>query len=134
MEKHTPDKRGSVDRYHSPQPMLCRIHGNTLHAWRFDKRVNRGRWRCRKCAYESMVKRRKRLKEKLVELFGSACKICGYNKSLRALTFHHRDPKTKLFGIGEAQIIGWDKLLVEAQKCDLLCANCHAEIEDSLVG
>jgi hypothetical protein len=38
--------------------------------------------------------------------------------------FHHRDPSTKQFAIGSFTG-AWETLLVEAEKCDLLCANCH---------
>lgn len=134
MEKLTPDKRGSVDRYHSPQPKIkvCKYHGETPYVLRKSKTGNY--WRCKKCAVMHSTKRRQRVKQKLVNLFGGACERCGYNKSMRALAFHHKEPDTKKFGIGNAKVIGWDALLNEAKKCALLCANCHAEIEDSSEG
>lgn len=67
-------------------------------------------------------------KQKLVDHFGGACIRCGYNKSLRALQFHHRDPSQKSFGIAQkGKTRAYEKLLAEAEKCDLICANCHAE-------
>lgn len=54
---------------------------------------------------------------------------CGYNKCEAALQFHHRNPEEKSFGIaakGEAR--SWVKTVKELDKCDLLCANCHAEL------
>jgi predicted HNH restriction endonuclease len=41
-----------------------------------------------------------------------------------AITFHHRDPSTKEFAVGGFSG-ALSRLLLEAQKCDLLCANCH---------
>ena len=69
-------------------------------------------------------------KKTLVELFGGSCILCGYSKCLRALTFHHRDPSQKMFELNVNQIKGkpWEVVIAEAQKCDLLCTNCHIEI------
>lgn len=49
---------------------------------------------------------------------------CGYGRSIAALEFHHRDPRTKEFGIG-ALISSKQRLNIELAKCDLVCANCH---------
>ena len=52
---------------------------------------------------------------------------------MAALQFHHRDPETKAFGLTQQGIVknSWEDVLVEAEKCDLVCANCHAEIHSS---
>lgn len=73
-----------------------------------------------------------RSKKKLVEHFGGKCRICGYKKSIQALTFHHIDPSTKKFGIG-GKTLAYEKLLEEANKCLLICHNCHAEVHAGLV-
>jgi hypothetical protein len=49
---------------------------------------------------------------------------CGYSNCVKALEFHHRDPQTKEFGLGQFDG-SLARLLMEAEKCDLLCANCH---------
>lgn len=67
-------------------------------------------------------------KEKAVKLLGSKCEICGYNKSIKALCFHHIDPKTKMFTISRFWNIKWLDILEEINKCQLLCANCHMEL------
>lgn len=72
---------------------------------------------------------RRKAKEILVAEAGGACVRCGYNKCLRALTFHHRDPAEKEFTI-RSKIRKLDTLRKEAAKCDLLCANCHAEVHE----
>lgn len=43
------------------------------------------------------------------------------------LDFHHLDPNTKLFQIGQGESKGWNKILEEIKKCILLCSNCHRE-------
>lgn len=51
---------------------------------------------------------------------------------MESLHFHHRDPAQKLFSIGSGRIRKYSRLLEEATKCDLVCANCHAEIHEEL--
>lgn len=101
----------------------CKYHGLTEHALR----ENGTRWRCKKCGYEAVARRRKKLKRQLVEHHGGECVRCGYSKSIVALTFHHKDPKEKEFKISSSMVGGWGKLLEESEKCELLCLNCHAE-------
>ena len=71
------------------------------------------------------------LKIALIHRAGGKCQRCGYNKSIRALCFHHRDPATKLFGLSLNLLWSKSKVLIETEfaKCDLLCANCHMEYE-----
>lgn len=74
--------------------------------------------------YRSQKARRRARKAELVAARGGACADCGYAGSVVALDFHHRDGTSKEFGI--AKFDGsLERLLVEAQKCDLVCANCH---------
>ena len=73
----------------------------------------------------SVKKRRKEMKRLLVEYKGGACEKCGYDKCIGALEFHHIDPSTKEFQIGGT--IGLERQRKEADKCMLLCANCHRE-------
>ena len=73
--------------------------------------------------------RRKR-KEQVVAFFGGKCSKCGYDRCIDALDFHHRDPNKKLAGLSSyGYTRSWDKIIEEAMKCDLVCANCHREIE-----
>lgn len=71
-------------------------------------------------------------KDKLIEMAGGCCCKCGYNKCKRALQFHHVDPSTKNFilCINNVWTKSWQIILKEFNKCILVCANCHAEIED----
>ena len=76
-------------------------------------------------------RRRRKVKAILVEEAGGACCLCGYDRYMRALHFHHLDPSQKRHEINAKGVaIALDKLRVEAQKCVLLCSNCHAEVED----
>jgi len=78
--------------------------------------------------------RRLRLKKKMVDLRGGKCQICGYSRCLIALDFHHIDESTKEFGLPQRDLTkSWVKILVELNKCVLVCANCHREIHAGLV-
>jgi transcriptional regulator len=81
---------------------------------------------------EAVIWWRKRVKSKLVEHMGGGCKICGYNKCLSALHFHHLDPNEKDFTIS-GKSSSFDKLKKEAEKCILVCSNCHSEIHEGLI-
>ena len=54
------------------------------------------------------------------------CAVCG-EKDPIVLDFDHRDMSEKSFQIGDRARLGWslDKIMVEAVKCDVVCANCH---------
>lgn len=104
----------------------CKVHGITEHClWKNKYPV------CVECNRQRVYQWRRDAKEKLVEAHGGACKNCGYNKCKRALQFHHLDPESKKFSISAfSSCMNYSKLLEESNKCILLCANCHAEIED----
>jgi hypothetical protein len=74
--------------------------------------------------------RRLRLKRKMVEHMGGCCAVCGYKKSIAALQFHHRNPSEKEIKLADAYRRKWDVIVAELEKCELLCANCHAERHD----
>lgn len=71
-------------------------------------------------------------KTKAIEYKGGKCIVCGYNKSIRALQFHHLDPTQKDFGIS-GTTKSFEKLKPELDKCVLLCANCHGEVHEGLL-
>ncbi len=73
-----------------------------------------------------------RIKERAVYVMGGKCQCCGYNKSIRALHFHHVDETTKKFSISSNVTRNWEDTLSELRKCVLVCANCHMEIHDGL--
>lgn len=75
-----------------------------------------------------------KVKVLLVKEAGGRCTICGYDRYVGALAFHHVDPSTKTFevsGRGVTRAIAHSR--AEAAKCLLLCCNCHAEVEAGIV-
>lgn len=75
---------------------------------------------------------RKDKKIKLIEYKGGKCEICGYNKCIGALEFHHKDPSEKDFTIS-GKSYSYERLKKEVDKCMLVCSNCHVEIHEQLM-
>ena len=70
--------------------------------------------------------RRLRIKIKAVAYKGGKCEICGYDKHLAALDFHHLDPTEKDFTVTTSKhSYSWVTIQKELDKCTLLCSNCH---------
>jgi hypothetical protein len=83
-----------------------------------------------RCRQEAVSERRRRVKRILVEEAGGRCWLCGFSRCAAALQFHHLDPAEKAFSLSRRGVTrGIDEVRAEAQKCILLCANCHAEVE-----
>lgn len=82
---------------------------------------------------ELVVEWRKRVKLKSIEYKGGGCVVCGYNRCVRSLHFHHVNPDEKLFNISHKNIHSWEKIKEELDKCILVCSNCHGEIESGLL-
>jgi hypothetical protein len=53
------------------------------------------------------------------------CADCGYNAHPAALDFDHRPGTAKVRDIKRGNTFGWQALLAEIEKCDVVCANCH---------
>lgn len=103
----------------------CRWHGRTEFVME-----GRGSYRCKQCRMDRVARRRREIKRVLVEEAGGSCVICGYERHMEALQFHHLDPSTKEFHLGQGGVSrSLARCRAEARKCALLCANCHAEVE-----
>lgn len=75
--------------------------------------------------------RKRAVKHQLILYKGGKCEKCGYNNCEGALQFHHIDPSKKEFILSEFEVTKFcslDDLKREVDKCQLLCANCHAEV------
>lgn len=92
--------------------------------------------KCRKCrnlvSNAARLKRswRKRCREYLAAAFGRKCTICGYDKTISALDYHHINSEEKDIQLSHAMSQGhaWSKIIIEARKCTLVCCRCHREI------
>lgn len=92
----------AMRRYREAHPERVRVQGRTKHAARRD-RFNV-------------------LKDK-------PCADCGVKYPPYVMQFDHREPQRKSFGIARAMARHFPLREVHAEvgKCDLVCANCHAE-------
>lgn len=75
---------------------------------------------------------RRSMKKQAIKILGGKCSICGYNKCIDALEFHHEDPNEKEFKLGSGNTMSWKEYKDEAMKCLLVCSNCHKEIHSKL--
>lgn len=84
-------------------------------------------------AYIQKAARNKRMHKSKWEAYKRtlSCERCGYNENPRALEFHHLHDKSN----NVSTLIGQGRFKAayeEAEKCMVLCANCHrsAHTED----
>jgi hypothetical protein len=104
----------------------CKIHGYTEFKYSSKYKI-----KCIKCQSIRKSQRRNHHKQELLKIHGGKCSICSYDKCESALQFHHIDPSQKEFKISYSAP-SFEKLVSEAKKCVLLCANCHAEEENEI--
>jgi 5-methylcytosine-specific restriction endonuclease McrA len=91
------------------------------------------RWRCKRCVGEAVTRRHQKVKRILVAEAGGCCAVCGYDRCVVNLHFHHVVPADKSFGVTVSSGKSLDAYRAEARKCVLVCANCHGEIEAGLI-
>lgn len=83
---------------------------------------------CKACVNKVSKERKHDIKKQCLEYKGNKCEICGYNKCIGALHFHHLSPSEKDFAISNLRSYTInDKIKKELDKCQILCANCHSE-------
>lgn len=63
----------------------------------------------------------------LDELKSKPCIDCGGTFPPECMDFDHRDPSEKCYNIGQKRgsRVSQVNLMLEVNKCDLVCANCH---------
>lgn len=82
---------------------------------------------------------RRRIDEYCEDKFGSRCQLCGLKQldsTRAAFHYHHLDPATKLYNIGEIWAkfkdaqpeAAWKSVKRELAKTTFLCAVCHAKV------
>ena len=82
----------------------------------------------------SRNKNRKKQRKELKMKYGGKCSVCGYNRCLSSLHFHHKDQTTKLGIVGGLLTTRGKKVAyAEAKKCCLICSNCHGELHEGLI-
>lgn len=106
----------------------CRRHGWTEFA-NYAPLTEGNRWRCKRCVGEAVRRRHHKVRRILIAEAGGCCAVCGYDRCVINLHFHHVDPATKAFNMSMAAGKSEATYRTEMAKCVLVCANCHGEIE-----
>lgn len=86
---------------------------------------------CKECDKKKVLQKQRDIKLNLVQTKGNKCLLCGYDKCLDSLSFHHLDPLVKEYNISLKRKLA-DEIKSELDKCILVCSNCHAEIHAGL--
>jgi len=98
---------------------------------RFGKNGNGSRSICKDCQCERIKKGQKKTKD-YIQSLKKQCSICGYNKCVEALEFHHTNPDEKDGTLSQYSRRVFspavkEKIDKEMSKCVVLCSNCHRE-------
>ena len=132
LRTHRAQRRASIENGQQLGDIVvrdCVHHGLT----EFKRRSSGSGHRCLKCRSEAVTRRRRKVKRIRVEEAGGACTVCGYDRCIAALEFHHVQPADKQFALSLRSARSVTSLRAEAQKCVLLCANCHSEVEAGML-
>jgi hypothetical protein len=111
----------------------CKVDGNKICnccGSRFNTNQLRG-YKCWNC-----LNKQAKLKnqDKLYELMGDKCCLCGYNRCRAAMDFHHMDREKKSHGLSQREMTyAWERIVEESKKCVLLCAVCHREYHSGII-
>ena len=84
---------------------------------------------------EKVIRSRQKKKRILIEYKGGKCTRCELKIDIPDVyDFHHRDPNEKEFGLAQnsGKNLSLERCKKEADKCDLLCKNCHAIVHYEL--
>jgi hypothetical protein len=106
---------------------ICKVCGNPF------KYIKGKTARMEQCLRCIKAQQRQRTKAKAVAYKDGKCILCGYDRHITSLTFHHLDPENKRFNISHNLNQSWETLKQELDKCVLLCRNCHGEVEIGFV-
>ena len=74
----------------------------------------------------------------LRDIKSRGCSICGYNKCVDSIDFHHislknnreRDISSMVSKINSR--VGIRRIIKEVSKCIIVCSNCHREIHSNI--
>jgi len=80
---------------------------------------------CKKCNNSRVDRKRKELRDFSKELKSIPCMDCKIEYPYYVMDFDHRESSTKEYNLSQMRFCSKEKFLEEAQKCDIVCANCH---------
>jgi len=104
---------------------LCKNLKDHTDFYKHKHMKNGRRNQCSQCMKQAAQDKRESRRNLIFDIVGEVCNRCGVKYPRYVFDLHHRVPENKLFDIMASLHILWDRLLIEVEKCDLLCANCH---------
>lgn len=104
---------------------------NPNNAEKIRKRAKEHYWANRDKKLAQVSKYQFDRKVKATAILGGKCFKCPETHPA-ALQFHHKDPATKVLNLSSKTLampkkFPWNVIEMEIEKCELLCANCHAK-------
>lgn len=80
---------------------------------------------------EWMREKRKEVTEYMRSLKDKPCADCGVHYPTHIMQFDHLDPNEKEYELGSIarQLSSFESIKAEADKCEVVCANCHLDRE-----
>ena len=87
---------------------------------------------CKECEKKRKQKKHDERRNILNTLKSSGCCCCN-ESDVNCLDFHHIDPQNKEFNMSVALNKPVKKMLEEASKCVVVCANCHRKIHAGVI-
>jgi hypothetical protein len=91
-------------------------------------RKNKTHSMCKMCFNSYCTDRWIKKKIDAIVYKGSKCIDCNLqypNEPYVIFDFHHLDPQQKDFDWSKLRLMSNQKIIIELDKCDLLCSNCH---------
>lgn len=87
---------------------------------------------CKKCQNQYYVERWREKKRRAIEYKGGSCQHCELRTEHYSIyDFHHTRGSDKEFDWRRLKKLSWDKIMIELDKCELLCSNCHRIVHEN---
>jgi len=115
------------EQYEILYEKVCSICGELKSIEDFYKnsRCSTYRNECKECLKVRVLNYRTEIIELVRELKSKPCTDCGCVFPYYVMDFDHKEGHEKLFEISQMRRHSKELVLLEIQKCDLVCSNCH---------
>lgn len=122
---HLVDMEYTKENY--PNTLVCKVCKVEKPYTEFYISNNRIFYTCKQCTREQERQKYKNRQDKVNQYKQTLkCKKCGDDR-FYLLDFHHIDPNQKDFSISDNPHMKLETLMLEIEKCVVLCSNCHRE-------
>jgi hypothetical protein len=117
----------NTKRYKSENKEAVNLYDKTYKKEKYSKLSEEEKEKVR-AKYRDIKREENKVKSEFVKEYkeNNPCCKCD-EKRWYVLDFHHLDPNTKNFDLGDKSKFSLKKVKKEIEKCILLCRNCHSE-------